>query len=54
MSRTITVGTRGSKLALTQTSAVVEALRLTAPDLDIRIEIISSSGDLLPDAPSHR
>ena len=51
MSRTITVGTRGSKLALTQTSAVVDALRLTAPDLDIRIEIISSSGDLLPDAP---
>lgn len=51
MPRTITIGTRGSKLALAQTHAVAEALAAAAPDWDIRIEAITSTGDDQPDAP---
>ena len=45
----ITVGTRGSKLALTQTNMVVDALKQLYSDLDINIKIIKTSGDLTLD-----
>ncbi len=42
---TITLGTRGSKLALAQTAAVVEALRGRWPDLDFETRVIRTTGD---------
>ena len=51
MTRTITVGARGSRLSLVQTHAVVERLRAASPDLGVRIETIASAGDEHPDAP---
>jgi hydroxymethylbilane synthase len=44
-SRTLIVGTRGSKLALTQTQLVVEALRRVAPDVRIEVRTIKTEGD---------
>ncbi len=51
MSRTITIGTRGSELALWQTNWVHKHLSDTFPDLDIRIEIIKTKGDKILDVP---
>ena len=51
MPRTITIGTRGSRLALAQTHAVADALSSVSTDWDIRIETIASTGDDQPDAP---
>ncbi len=48
---TITLGARGSKLALVQARTVAAALTAVAPDLDIRIETISSAGDEQPETP---
>lgn len=45
----IRIGTRGSKLALTQTNFVVESLKKTAPDLLPEICIIKTSGDIQQD-----
>lgn len=42
---TLVVGTRGSKLALAQTSIVVEALRAANPGLDVRVQTIRTEGD---------
>jgi len=42
---TITVGTRGSRLALRQTGLVVDALRKQDPDLNIQIKEIATQGD---------
>ena len=50
MPRTITIGTRGSKLALVQTQAVADALRSVSPEWNVRIETIASAGDEQPDA----
>lgn len=50
MPRTITIGTRGSRLALVQTHAVAAALASAAQDWDVRIEAIASVGDERPDA----
>jgi hydroxymethylbilane synthase len=47
----IRVGTRGSRLALTQTEMVAIALRRQAPDADVQTLVISSKGDQQPDAP---
>ncbi len=41
----IRVGTRGSKLALAQTTLVIEALRAAHPDLDVELCIIQTEGD---------
>ncbi len=41
----LVVGTRGSKLALTQTDIVVDALRAANPDLDVRVRIVRTEGD---------
>lgn len=45
MSKTIKVGTRGSKLALAQTDLVLEALRKANPQVEFMREIIRTSGD---------
>ncbi len=39
------IGTRGSKLALTQTNTVADALRRAHPGLDIQIQTIQTRGD---------
>jgi len=49
--RTLTVGTRGSTLALTQTDSVVAALRARDPGLDIRVQRITTKGDAMHDVP---
>ena len=41
----ITVGTRGSKLALTQTNWVINQLQKIQPDYEFEIKIIRTSGD---------
>ena len=46
----IRVGTRGSRLALVQTEAVVAALRSLAPGSEITVEKVRSEGDKQPDA----
>ncbi len=45
----IKVGTRGSKLALTQTNFAAEKLKKVIPDADIEICIIKTSGDIMQD-----
>ncbi|MDE2836636.1 MAG: hydroxymethylbilane synthase [Chloroflexota bacterium] len=50
MPRSITIGTRGSRLALTQARAVVDALASVSPGWDVGIETIASTGDEQPDA----
>ncbi|MEW5925455.1 MAG: hydroxymethylbilane synthase, partial [Candidatus Zixiibacteriota bacterium] len=39
------IGTRGSKLALAQTTQVMEYLKKLHPDVDFKIEIIKTEGD---------
>jgi hydroxymethylbilane synthase len=46
---TLTLGTRGSKLALAQTNLVAAALQQAHPGLSIRIEVISTKGDRILD-----
>lgn len=48
MAKKLRIGTRGSKLALTQTNLVADALRAAHPDLDIEIIEILTSGDWKP------
>lgn len=50
-SRTITIGTRASKLALVQTEIVRAALLQLRPDLRVRVEHITTKGDLIQDRP---
>ena len=45
MSRTLRIATRGSALALRQTSLVIERLRATYPDLDAEIVEVKTTGD---------
>lgn len=45
------VGTRGSKLALAQTSIFVDAFRKKFPDVDIEIRKIVTTGDRIRDRP---
>jgi len=49
--RTLTVGTRGSALALTQTESVITTLRTLHPGLDVRVERIATKGDVMRDVP---
>jgi len=49
--RTITIGTRASKLALAQTEIVHASLLGLGPDLDIRIEHVTTKGDVVQDRP---
>ncbi len=50
----LTIGTRGSKLALTQTAWVKAALEKAHPDVLVEIKIIKTSGDLFTGAPLHQ
>lgn len=45
MPQHLTLGTRGSKLALAQTHGVADTLRRAHPDLDITIQVIGTRGD---------
>lgn len=49
MKSKITVGTRGSKLAVTQTNQVLDTLRNIYPDLEIETKIIKTTGDRILD-----
>lgn len=49
MSRSLIIGSRGSKLALTQAQQAQSQLQQLNPDLEIRIEIIKTTGDVKPD-----
>ena len=51
MPRPLTVGTRGSALALTQTESVIAMLRALHPGLDVRVERITTKGDVMRDVP---
>ena len=45
MKRSITIGTRGSQLALWQAGYVKNRLRSHFPDLEIALQIIKTTGD---------
>ncbi|HEX7175586.1 MAG TPA: hydroxymethylbilane synthase [Pyrinomonadaceae bacterium] len=45
------IGSRGSKLALWQAEWVRARLAALSPRLDVRVEVVSTSGDVLKDAP---
>jgi hydroxymethylbilane synthase len=47
----LTIGTRGSTLALTQSNALADMLRAVVAGLDVAIEIIQTQGDKILDAP---
>jgi hydroxymethylbilane synthase len=49
MKQTIVIGSRGSKLALTQSRFVQNELKRIHPLLETRIDIIKTSGDVNPD-----
>lgn len=49
MKAKIIIGTRGSKLAVTQTNMVIEALKKYYPDLDIEVKKIKTTGDKILD-----
>lgn len=49
MKRSLIIGSRGSKLALTQTQQAQAQLLQLNPELDIRIEIIKTTGDVKSD-----
>jgi len=49
--RAVTVGTRGSALALTQTESVVALLRAAHPDVEIDVRRITTKGDAMHDVP---
>jgi hydroxymethylbilane synthase len=43
------IGTRGSKLALTQTNFVAEKIKIIMPEANVEICIIKTSGDIMQD-----
>jgi len=49
--QTIRIGSRGSKLALTQTNWVADRLRAAHPGLHIEIDVIKTTGDVIQDRP---
>src|SRR3954452_14423824 len=49
MSRPLVIGSRGSKLALWQAEQARERLRTLHPQIDVRIEIIKTTGDVKSD-----
>jgi hydroxymethylbilane synthase len=51
MARPVTIGTRGSRLALVQAEAVADALRRVVPEVEVRLEIISTEGDRVQAGP---
>lgn len=51
MKNTLTIGARGSQLALTQTRMVADALQHANPGLSISIQTFQTTGDRVTDAP---
>lgn len=51
MIASLTIGSRGSKLALYQSNLIADMIRAHAPNLKIHIEIIKTTGDHILDAP---
>lgn len=49
MDRSLVIGSRGSKLALWQAEQACQRLRLIDPQLDVRVEIIKTTGDVKTD-----
>ena len=49
--RTLTIGTRGSQLALWQANHVAERLRAAFADVSVRLETIKTTGDKILDVP---
>ena len=49
--RDLVIGTRGSRLAMTQTEMVAAGLRAAVPGLDVAIEVIHTKGDKILDVP---
>ena len=49
--REFIVGTRGSRLALTQTRSVIKALKIKYPKIKIKTIVISTQGDKITDVP---
>jgi hydroxymethylbilane synthase len=49
MARALVIGSRGSKLALWQSEQVKTRLKFINPDIEIRIEIIKTTGDVKSD-----
>ncbi|HEX2035430.1 MAG TPA: hydroxymethylbilane synthase [Chloroflexota bacterium] len=45
------IGTRGSRLALAQTQAVMEAMRRAHPGLAVRLQVVSTEGDRVRSGP---
>jgi hydroxymethylbilane synthase len=54
MTRTLRVGTRGSRLSLRQTQLVTDALARLAPGLRIETVVVKTAGDRAPDVPLER
>jgi hydroxymethylbilane synthase len=51
MTRTLTIGTRGSQLARAQTNMVADMIRTAAPGTEVTIEIIRTTGDHITNVP---
>jgi len=51
MSKPITIGTRGSTLALCQAHMIKEELEAAFPDREVRLKIIKTTGDKITDVP---
>lgn len=51
MRSSLTIGSRGSKLALTQTNQVADMIREAIPGVEVDIKIISTKGDRILDKP---
>jgi len=51
MKSSLVIGSRGSQLALTQSNHIASLIRALHPKLDVSIEIISTTGDRILDAP---
>jgi hydroxymethylbilane synthase len=51
MKARLVIGSRGSKLALWQAEFVRTRIAASSPALDVRVEVLKTSGDVLKDAP---
>ena len=49
MKTALVIGSRGSKLALTQANLILVQLKSLLPDVDVRIEVIKTTGDVKND-----
>ncbi|MDR2573202.1 MAG: hydroxymethylbilane synthase [Desulfovibrio sp.] len=51
MKKHLVIATRGSRLALWQANAVKDSVRKLYPDLEVSLEVIKTSGDIIQDVP---